>query len=78
MYRDGGTIEIETDKGIYCYDNRIMTKTKGCLYENYPKDDNSNLISNSHELEKEIIEALKNYKNDFYRSQINDFINNKR
>jgi hypothetical protein len=42
MYRDGGTIELTTDKGIFCFDNRIRSNTKGRLYDGYPKKDNSN------------------------------------
>ena len=40
MYRDGGTIELTTDKGIFCFDERIGSNTKGRLYEGYPKSDN--------------------------------------
>ncbi len=47
IYIDGGTIEITTDKGIFCFDERIRTSTKGRLYDGYPKGDNSNLIENS-------------------------------
>ena len=75
MYLDGGTIEIETDKGIFCFDERIGSKTKGRLYDGYPKSDNSNLIENSENLETELIECLKLYKNDFYQSSIDYFIN---
>ena len=65
-YLDGGTIELDTDKGIFCFDERIRSNTKGRLYEGYPKDDNSNLIENSEDLEIELIECLKLYKNNFY------------
>lgn len=51
IYRDGGTIEIETDKGIFCFDERIGSNTRGGLYDGYPKRDNSNLIENSEDLE---------------------------
>lgn len=43
----------------------------------YPKRDNSNLIENSEDLENELIECLKLYKNDFYQSSIDYFINSK-
>ena len=39
MYRDGGTIELKTDKGVFCFDQRISSETKGRLYEGYPKKD---------------------------------------
>ncbi len=77
MYRDGGTIELETDKGILCFDERIGSNTKGRIYDGYPKSDNSNLIENSEDLESELIEGLKFYKNDFYQSSIEYFINSK-
>jgi len=71
MYKDGGTIEVTTDKGTFCFDNRIGSETKGKLYNDYPKKDNSNLINDSKELENEIIEKLKVHKNKFYQSSIN-------
>ena len=77
MYRDGGTIELDTDKGIFCFDGRIGSNTKGRLYKGYPKDDNSNLIENSDDLENQLIECLKLYKNDFYQRSIDYFINSK-
>jgi hypothetical protein len=60
LFRDGGTVRIETDKGIFCFDYRIGTKTEGALYKDLPKDDNSNLIEDSHDLEKELIKDIKN------------------
>ena len=77
MYRDGGTIELDTDKGIFCFDGRIGSNTKGRLYKGYPKDDNGNLIENSDDLENQLIECLKLYKNDFYQRSIDYFINSK-
>lgn len=66
MYLDGGTVEIITDEGTFCFDNRIKSSTKGRLYNDYPKDDNSNLIENSSALEELLIEKLKNHEDDFY------------
>jgi hypothetical protein len=77
MYRDGGTIELTTDKGIFCFDKRIRSNTKGRLYNGYPKKDNSNLIENSDELEQELIDSLKSFKSDFYQSSIDYFIKSK-
>lgn len=76
-YLDGGSIELITDEGKFCYDFRLKTKTEGKLYKDYPEDDNSNLIENSEELEKEIIENLKNYKNIFYQSSIDNLVKSK-
>jgi hypothetical protein len=77
MYLDGGTIKLTTDKGIFCFDERIRSSTKGRLYDGYPKDDNSNLIENSVDLEQELIEQLKLFKSDFYQSSIDYFISSK-
>jgi hypothetical protein len=77
IYIDGGTIEITTDKGIFCFDERIRTSTKGRLYDGYPKGDNSNLIENSDDIERELIISLKLYKNNFYQSSIDYFISSK-
>jgi hypothetical protein len=77
MYLDGGTIELTTDKGIFCFDERIESDTKGRLYEDYPKRDNSNIIENSNGLEQELIEQLKLFKCDFYQSSIDYFIKSK-
>lgn len=77
MYRDGGTIELTTDKGIFCFDERIGSSTNGRLYEGYPKRDNSNLIKNSDDLEQELIDSLKSFKSDLYQSSIDYFINSK-
>ena len=77
MYLDGGTIELTTDKGIFCFDERIESDTKGRLYEDYPKRDNSNLIENSDDIERELIISLKLYKNNFYQSSIDYFISSK-
>jgi thermostable 8-oxoguanine DNA glycosylase len=74
MYKDGGSIELTTDDEIFCFDRRISTTTKDRLYNNYPNKDNSNLIENSNKLENELIEELKHYKNVFYQSSIDFFI----
>ena len=77
MCLDGGTIKITTDEGIFCFDERIRSSTKGRLYDGYPKDDNSNLIENSVDLEQKLIEQLKLFKSDFYQSSIDYFISSK-
>jgi hypothetical protein len=76
QYRDGGTTMIETDQGTFAFDRRLQTKTEGFIFEGYPKEDNSNIIKNSGELEKEIIEALKNYEDieGFYQESIKFFL----
>ncbi len=78
-YRDGGTIEIITDIGTYCFDGRLSKSnlTRGKLFNGYPKNDNSNIIENSKELENEIVEALKKYEDGFYQGVINYFLTNR-
>lgn len=76
-YLDGGSIALETDKGIFCFDDRIRSKTKGRLYNGYPEDDNSNIIENYEESEKEIVEALKIYNDDLYKNSIEILMNSK-
>ena len=60
-YLDGGTIKIVTTYEIYCIDSRIKTKTKGSIFFGYPKDDNSNIVSNQDELKIEMRNALEKY-----------------
>jgi len=60
-YKDGGTIKIVTTEEIYCIDNRIKTKTKGSIFLGYPKDDNSNIVSNQKEIKIEIKNSLEKY-----------------
>jgi hypothetical protein len=74
---DGGTIKITTDEGIFCFDDRLMSTTKGRLYYGYPMDDNSNLIENSEELEYRIIKSLKSYKNETYQKSLDHLVKSK-
>jgi hypothetical protein len=74
VYRDGGTIEITTNEGVFCVDGRINTKTRDAFYFGYPNDDDSNVITNSRNLELEIIEALKSYEDIFFDEAIKLFI----
>lgn len=61
-YRDGGTIEIITPDMNYCIDGRINSKTIGCVFFSYPKDDNRNLHPNQDEIKLELINSLEKYK----------------
>jgi hypothetical protein len=60
-YKDGGTIEITTNIGSYCIDNRLFSKTKGSIFCNYPENNNSNIAPNQDELKVELIDALAKY-----------------
>lgn len=78
MYLDGGTVEVTTNKGIFCFDDRLGSNTKGKIFSGYPKEDNSNLIENSEALEVEIIENLKTFRDEFYQKSIEALIKDKR
>jgi hypothetical protein len=71
VYRDGGTIKVETDKGDFYIDRRLNfnndIETIGEVFDDYPK--RGNLIPNSNELKKEIYEALKDYDDGFYEEE---------
>lgn len=77
IYKDGGTEEITTNKGIYCFDGRISSKTAGQLFDGYPKEDNSNLVQDSGLLEQEIIMALSGYKDERNKVFIDELIKSK-
>ena len=59
MYKDGGTILITTDNGKYSLDNRIGTKTKYKLFNDYPAKTNHNLIVHSTQIQWQLYEELK-------------------
>jgi len=77
MYMDGGTIGISTNEGTFCFDDRLMSTTKGRLYYGYPMDDDSNLMENSKELEYRIIKSLKSYKDKIYQKAIDHLVKSK-
>lgn len=51
FYNDGGTLEVNTNKGDYFIDNRLQSKTKGEIYLNYPEGKNKPVSKK----EKEVI-----------------------
>lgn len=76
-YIDCGSLKITTDNSEYCIDNREKSKTKGKMFLGYPKPDNSNLIKDSKELEKEIFNSIEetiNKMNEF-KVSINEMLN---
>jgi len=75
MYKDGGTIEIHTEYGIYCIDNRLQSRTKGRLYNGYPKDDNTNIIDETGFMKKEILEYLQQTDNQFHKKHEEQIVN---
>lgn len=73
-YLDGGTVEIITTEGVFCFDNRIRTTTKNELYLSYPKPDNSNIILDSIDLKNRIIETLRDFEDEDCQKSIDSFI----
>lgn len=69
-YLDGGTIKIETTKGIYCIDGRVSTNTSGILFLNYPKGNDSNIIDDQDKLKREIVAAIDEYNPSFSFNKI--------
>ncbi len=61
-YRDGGTIGIRTDKGVFCLDGRGGVQEKGRLFHGYPKKDGSNLVENSAQVIAELLGATLQFK----------------
>lgn len=62
-YRDGGTIEIITERGTFCIDRRIGSKTLGKLFFGYPSD--SNMIENYSDLLSQLKQSLEKVNNKF-------------
>lgn len=60
-YKDGGTVLIKTKLASFCIDNRLGTTTKGKLYKDLPKDDNSNLINEYDDIIDELIKGVTEY-----------------
>ncbi len=58
--RDGGTLSIQTDEGLFTVDNRIVTTTAGKVYNGYPKNDKSNIVEDKQVL-LDLTEAVKEY-----------------
>jgi len=65
FYKDGGTMEIVTDKGNFFIDDRISSETKGKIYSEYPKRDNSNVLENQDEIKNHIIKYIEPMKFDY-------------
>ena len=60
MYRDGGTISIETNVGQFCIDARIRSKTKGIMYSGYPDKSEKTDPDLSVKIFKAVFHRLKN------------------
>lgn len=73
-YLDGGTVEIITDKGIFCVDDRLFTQTKGKLYYGYPWDDNKNIIEDTKSIKDELIKGLSEFNDDEKMDAKKDYV----
>jgi len=55
-YMDGGTYSIKTNKGEFCIDYRLNSKTEGALYKGYP--DEGKLVTDN-KIKQELINAIE-------------------
>jgi len=78
MYKDGGTILMETNEGDIFIDRRLKTITYGKFFTEYPeKDDITHIVEWEEEekLRPRLIEGLKNYEtNEHYSITIKKLI----
>lgn len=73
-YKDGCTIEIRTNKENFFIDNRLFSETKGKIYLEYPKSDNSNIIENQEEIKLLILEIINDVES-VYKDNIIKLLN---
>jgi hypothetical protein len=66
VYRDGGTIKVETNEGTFYIDRRIRTETKANVYDDYPKS--GNIIDNGEEIKQRLYDSLESYEHPFYKN----------
>ena len=76
VYRDGGTIEIKTKCGTTLYIGSRINNSEDKIYYQYTNYDNRNnhLVDNCDQVLREIVIGLSNYKNDFYQTSIDHFV----
>jgi hypothetical protein len=80
-YRDGGTIKVDTDEGVFYIDRRLPRNkdidTIGKVFDDYPE--RGNLVANGNEIKIKIYDALEGYEDGFYKENhvdaIRTFIN---
>lgn len=65
-YRDGGTIAIHTNQGLYCVDGRELSnntpnKTRGMLFFGYPNNSEPLESTEAKQIKKELKLALKEF-----------------
>ena len=69
VYKDGGTVLIATDGGVFYIDNRLDSKTKKELFFVYPDKGDPILEPKRSELRIKLTEAMNNYKDRFYSNE---------
>ena len=74
VFLDGGTFKITTDEGIFYVDKRGSSSTKGKMFKDYPKSDNSNMV-NDFEIFSQVVSALDEYKSELFQTDIDDWLN---
>jgi hypothetical protein len=57
VFKDGGTIQINTTIGPYFLDHRIKSETDGVLFDRYPSEDGAVQIDAKHS--KQIMKAYR-------------------
>jgi hypothetical protein len=76
IYKDGGTIKVETNEGTFYIDRRLNNKgdidTIGEVFDDYPNQ--GNLIPNVNEIKIKIYDALEGYEDEFYKENHIDAI----
>lgn len=64
VYKDGGSVKLSTNIGVFFIDNRIATQTRLELYDAYP--DRGELIEDSKTIKEQLLRALEGYQHNFY------------
>lgn len=63
IFKDGGSIFIETDRGNFFIDRRIGSKSKGSLYYGVPEEDDKNKVQYPNDLLNQLRDLINS--NDF-------------
>ena len=78
VLKDGGSIVIDTNEGIYFIDNRLKSMTMDTIYKGIPESlEDYDKVINGETLTdtiKKLIDGLSKYKKDFYQTAINQTV----
>ena len=74
VYKDGGTVKVETNEGTFYIDRRIGTETRANVYDDYPN--RGNRRENGEEIKQRLYDSLEGYEHPFYKNidSIREFI----